>query len=389
LLDADRGASSGLLADLYGPLDLQNQATIRAFFEGAAPRFESLRTSIALAATENMSRFYRERINQIEPGHATGTLAMMGQPLQFAQTSATFGAAAAVESDATSNMVETTAATLPENMSGYVTAGYVDGDARPMPAAASAGRDQFNGWYVAVGLEREIGSHATGGFSISYTDLDGNTGGVPERVGGKLLQGTLYGTLRTPSGLRLDGQVGAGQLFTNTRRSVSLVGTIYDLRSTGDALAFNAEGGLGYDVAKGGNFSIVPRVSLRYGVIDFGRMREHGGPIALVVDHGNSESLDARAGLSFSGHNGSFRPYLSAYYVHDFLDRPSVFGAGFVGTQAFAPFALASTDKDWGEVAGGFSFSTGRIEIGFDADTTIFRQDVRNQSYRGRIGIRF
>jgi subtilase-type serine protease len=118
-------------------------------------------------------------------------------------------------------------------------------------------------------------------------------------------------------------------------------------------------------------------------------MQERGGPVALVVDHGNSESLDARAGVSFSGHGGNFRPYLSANYVHDFLDRPSVFGASFVGTQAFAPFALASTDNDWGEVAAGFSFTAGRFDIGFDADTTIFRDDVRNQSYRGRIALRF
>lgn len=389
LLDANRAANNALLADLYGPLDMQNQAGIRAFFESAAPRFETLRTAMGVAETENMSRFYRQRIEQIEPGHATGTLAMRGQPLQFAQTSTTIGAAAAIETDAASNMVETTAATLPENMSGYVTAGYVDGDSLPMPAAASAGRDQFNGWYVAVGLERELGDHATGGFSIAYTDLDGQTGGLPEQVGSKLLQGTLYAAVRTPSGLRIDGQLSAGQLFTRTRRSVALVGTIYDLRSTGDALAFNAEAGIGYDLAKSGNISIVPRASLRYGVIDFGRMQERGGPMALVVDHGTSESLDARAGISVAGHNGRFQPYLSANYVHDFLDRPSVFGASFVGTQVFAPFALAGTDKDWGEVAAGFSFNTGRVEIGFDADTTIFRDDVRNQSYRGRIGIRF
>ena len=389
LLDTDRSLNSTLLADLYGPLDLQNQATIRAFFEAAAPRFESLRTALGVVETENLSRFYRERIEQITPGEATGQLAMMGRPLQFAQTSATFGAAAAVETDATSNMVETASVPLPENMSGYVTAGYVDGDSRPMPAAASAGRDQFNGWYAAVGLERELGSHATGGFSIAYTNLDGQTGGVPQRVGGTLIQGTLYAALRTRTGLRLDAQVGAGAMHTTTQRSVDLVGTIYNLRSAGDALAFNAEAGIGYDVAKGGNLSIVPRASIRYGVIDFGEMRERGGPMALVVDHGMSESLEARAGINLAGHTGRFRPYLSANYVHDFDDRPSVFGASFVGTQSFAPFALASTDNDWGEVAGGFSFNTGRIEIGFDADTTIFRQDVRNQSYRGRIGIRF
>jgi hypothetical protein len=389
LLDANRSANSSLLAGLYGPLDMQNQATIRAFFESAAPRYESALTGIALAATENMSRFYRDRLDQLEPGHATGTLAMTGQPLQFAQAVTTIGAAAAVETDAAQNMVTTDVATLPENMSGYVTAGYIDGDSRPMPAAASSGRDNFNGWFVAVGLERELGDHASGGFSIAYTDLDGQTGGLPQQVGGKLMQGTLYAAMRMPSGLRLDGQLSAGQLQTDSRRSVSLVGTTYDLRSSGDALAFNAEAGIGYDVSKNGNFSIVPRASLRYGVVDFGRAQERGGPMALVVTRENSESLDARIGASFSGHSGPFRPFLSAYYIHDFLDAPSVFGASFVGTQAIAPFALASTDNDWGEIAGGFSYTTGHVTIGFDANTTVARSDVSNQSYRGHIGIRF
>ncbi|MBV9882138.1 MAG: autotransporter outer membrane beta-barrel domain-containing protein [Sphingomonadaceae bacterium] len=389
MLDSSRASAGPTLASLYATLDLQNQATIQGFLESIAPRFESLRTAIGVAETENMSRFYRQRIEEITPGEATGQLAMMGQPLQFAQASATYGAAAAVESDATANMVQTAAVPLPENMSGYITAGYIDGDSRPMPAAASAGRDQFNGWFFAVGLEREIGDHASGGFSIAYTDLNGQTGGAPQQVGGKLIQGTLYGALRTRTGLRLDGQLSAGQLQTTTRRGANLAGTTYDLRSSGDALAFSAEAGIGYDVSKGGNFSIVPRASLRYGVVDFSRVQERGGPMELVIQGRRSESLDARTGISLAGHSGNIRPYLSANYVHAFKDRPSTFGASFTGAQAFAPFALASTDSDWGEIAGGFSFTAGHVEIGFDADTTVFRDDVRNQSYRGRIGIRF
>jgi len=218
MLDSSRASAGPTLASLYATLDLQNQATIQGFLESIAPRFESLRTAIGVAETENMSRFYRQRIEEITPGEATGQLAMMGQPLQFAQASATYGAAAAVESDATANMVQTAAVPLPENMSGYITAGYIDGDSRPMPAAASAGRDQFNGWFFAVGLEREIGDHASGGFSIAYTDLNGQTGGAPQQVGGKLIQGTLYGALRTRTGLRLDGQLSAGQPRRQSRR---------------------------------------------------------------------------------------------------------------------------------------------------------------------------
>jgi hypothetical protein len=37
----------------------------------------------------------------------------------------------------------------------------------------------------------------------------------------------------------------------------------------------------------------------------------------------------------------------------------------------------------------GVSFTAGPVEIGFDADTTFFRDDVRNQRYRGRVGVRF
>jgi len=314
---------------------------------------------------------------------------MMGQPLQFALASATYGASAAVQMDATANLVQTGSTPLPENMSGYVTAGYIDGDSDPMPAAASVGRDQFNGWFAAVGLERELGDHASAGLSVSYTDLSGDTGGVPQHVRGNLIQGTLYGVAAMPSGLRLDGQASIGRLRDHSRRSVSLVGTVYDLRAQGDATAYNAEAGIGFNVARDRNFSVLPRVSLRYGRVDFDRTQEAGGPMALVIDSHASESLDGRFGVSVNGHHGAFQPYISMYYVHDFLDGPSVFSAGFVGTQAVAPFALASSDRNWGELTGGFTYTTGRVEIGIDATTTVARDDVRNQSYRGRIGIRF
>ena len=70
------------------------------------------------------------------------------------------------------------------------------------------------------------------------------------------------------------------------------------------------------------------------------------------------------------------------YFVHNFLDGPSAFSAGFVGTQATAPLALGPAPHNWGELSGGFIYVAGRLEIGIDANTTITRTDVRNQSYR-------
>ena len=55
-----------------------------------------------------------------------------------------------------------------------------------------------------------------------------------------------------------------------------------------------------------------------------------------------------------------------------------------------APFALAGSDKNWAEVMGGLTVSLGtNLDFSVEADTTVFRSDFRNQSYRGRLTIRF
>ena len=136
---------------------------------------------------------------------------------------------------------------------------------------------------------------------------------------------------------------------------------------------------------------IGPRASLRYETITFDWTRETGGPMALTIDRDQYKALEGRAGVSVSGKQGmKIRPYFEANYVHEFLDQVTSFGAAFVGTNSIAPFALAGTDNDWGEISGGLSISLGsRAELAVEADSTIFRDDLRNQSYRGRITIHF
>ena len=72
------------------------------------------------------------------------------------------------------------------------------------------------------------------------------------------------------------------------------------------------------------------------------------------------------------------------------MDQPTTFGASFAGGAAVAPFALAGTDNNWGEISGGIAVDLGaKAEIALEADTTVMRDDFRNQSYRARISIRF
>ena len=391
LMDGNRAGYSGPLAGLYGPLDLQSQSAIRAFFESAAPRTESLRTASGVVATGTTDRFFRQRIHAVEPGSSTGKLAVIGRPLNLASSNGVARMAAPADAglgyDTEGSM---SAAKLPDSMSGYLAAGYLNGNSAPMPAMASSGRDTFDGWFVAGGLETALGDNATGGFGLSYAKVDGTTGGAPQTAGSSLIQGTIYVAIGNDKGLRADARFSAGLLSTNSSRTVTLVATPYTLTLDDDSLAITAEAGLGFDLAKSASFSVVPRVSLRYENIGFDKSVERGGPMAMVYDRDAYEALEGRAGISFSGKGGKVRPFLEASYVHDFMDQPTTFGASFAGGGAIAPFALAGTDNDWAEVSGGIAIDLGaKAEIALEADTTVMRDDFRNQSYRARVTVRF
>ncbi len=47
------------------------------------------------------------------------------------------------------------------------------------------------------------------------------------------------------------------------------------------------------------------------------------------------------------------------------------------------------TDKDWFEVGGGLTVSTGSVDLSVGAETTIARKDVSYQSYRGTVTFHF
>ncbi len=392
LMDADRAPSAnGALSALYGPLDLQSQSTIRAFFESAAPRTESARTAMEVAGLTTSDRFFRQRVHSLQPGSSTGQMALIGQPSSFASQVGTTRAYTPMT--ASLGMVENagSAGKLPDDMSGYLAAGYINGSSAPMPAAASAGRDQFDGWYAAAGIEKAVSDHATLGMGAYYTNLSGDTGGAPQKTGAWLAQLNFYGVFSNGSGMRLDARVGVGLHESSSDRAVTLVNTPYALHFKDDGFAFSGEVGVGFDLTHKSNVSFVPRASIRYGSLAQDGGIETGGPMALTIQREKADALEGRLGFSVSTKNDSkVRPYIEANYVHDFVDQPASFLAGFSGGPAFAPFALLPSDSNWGEISGGIAFNLGKTaQFAVEADTTIMRDDIRNQSYRARINFSF
>jgi hypothetical protein len=378
LLDANR-AAEGDFGALYGPLDLQDQATIQATLEGLAPRVQTLGAAMGVAGVDALAQFSRDRLTRYDPG-AGGTVAMIGRPLQMAARTAT-----PVDASGSEALVKDGG--LPDNMSLYVAAGYIDGDSAPM--TGTTGRNPFDGWYGSLGLELGLDGGMLG-FSGAYADLSGNVRGLPQTAKSQLWQASAYWMTQVPFGLTLDGLVGVGEVDTKTRRTVGFVGTTYTLESDDNATVLNAEAGLSKAFTGASGVKVTPRAALRANSISFGTQVERGGPVALTSDIGTYRNLQARGGLTVELTKGAIKPYASATFVHDFADHPAVFEANFTGgVNAPAAFALAGTDHDWGELAGGVTFKTGNIDLSLAAQTNLDRTDVSMQSYRGSVTVHF
>lgn len=388
LLDQSRGNAG--LAGVYSILDLQNAATIQSTLESWAPRTETLRGSLATTAADNMSRFYRDRLASIDAGDMGGKLAMIGRPIQLAALNMNAMGMDQTRTDA-GGEVTVQEGRLPETVSGFLAGGYLDGDSRPMATATPfGGRDQFDGFYIAGGLETALNDSSVIGLSLSYTDIDGDAAVAGQTASGKLIQGTLYGKTLLGGGIELATQVSAGAFDSKSTRVVGLVGTPFTLTGKDSSLVFTGEVTLGKDFDLG-SVEFGPRAGLRASHIGFSDIRENGGGPALRIDRDSFNSAQGRLGLQLSGKSGSaFKPNLRADYVHEFMDAPVSFGATFVGGPGpNAIFGLTGSDKDWFEVGGGLTFTTGNVDLSVGAETTIARKDVSYQSYRGTVTFHF
>ncbi|NML11007.1 autotransporter domain-containing protein [Sphingobium sp. AR-3-1] len=383
LLDQNRSRYANF-ATLYGEADLLSIAGVQATFEAMAPRTEALKTSMAEVLNDNMARFYRDRLTKLDAGSLGGTLTMVGQPIQLASASLNN---IDLGMDQGGGDTTTREGVLPDDMSAFLAGGYLDGKSAPMRTAVPLGRDQFDGWYAAAGVEKAFGDNGVVGLAASFSELKGNTG-ANDTARARLYQGTVYGAFDL-GGVKLDGVASAGTLATRSRRSFAVGVTPYTLNGSDQELALSGE--LGLSKALGSDtFSIVPRGSIRGAYISSGNLAEYGGDAALVIERRAIRSAQGRLGATVKANNGGFKPYVTANFVHEFNDQPGFFLANLVGgTGSLAPFALGGSDQNWGEVGGGLTITTGNVDLSLSADTTLWRKDVKYQSYRAAVKFRF
>jgi uncharacterized protein YhjY with autotransporter beta-barrel domain len=388
LLDQNRSLY-GQFADVYGPLDVLGTSAIQTNLEALAPRAETLKTAMGTAAIDSIARFYRNRLDSTTPGELNGSLELIGRPLDYAAVAMDSLDGGLVSPIGNAEAAVVVPNALPDNMRGFIAAGYLDGKGAPMATATGGGEDAFDGYFISAGVEAAFDNQRMAGIAVSGTDLSGSTAVLPQSADGQLWQAAVYGRYQSDNGLTLNGQLSFGRFDVETLRMVAVGPDVFTLRTEDEAGVWAAEVGLGYRMERE-TVVVTPGASLRASRVDWGETVETGDGPALRYEREAASSLEGRVGVSVAGTSPTFRPWANAHLVRAFEDQPAAFGANFVGgTGPDVLFALASEDRSWAEVGFGLDVIREDWRLTVAAESTIERDDVENQTYRAAVSFRF
>jgi len=394
LMDRNRGNTA--VAGLFSFLDFANAGTIQSTFDSWAPNTESTAQAMGRGLLSNVAGFHQNRNSFADRSSNGGTIAVIGQPLQLAAASlggfAMNGASAVGDAAAFADDTEVRTGGVNEDMAIYLAGGFVNGDTQSMPVrnpGAADGEDEFDGFFIAAGLEYYLDESSFIGLSGYYSDVDA-TASLGNTAQSKAIMGSIYGQSKTFADLVLDARVTLGTYNVKTLRNVAVGAQAFNLTTDDDSLVFASEVGLSKELNVL-DAIIAPGIRGRAAKINFSNVNEQGGGPALAIIRPDYNSVQGLAGVEFkSKPGGALQLRATMHYVHEFMDNPNSFGANFVGGNGLAaPFRLAAQDRNWGEVGVGLRYNMGNVSLDLSADSTIGRSDVSSQVYSGAISFRF
>jgi subtilase-type serine protease len=376
------GGSYNALYNLFGSIDVMETEQLTETLSGLAPRVANL-AQVETTQQKNMVLgMVSDRLSLMGTDRAqAGTLAVLGAPetlgLAVGQTSIS-GSSASQMSFARSLTSTRSAGKLPENMSGFISGGYEAG--RPGEAGIATGGERST-WHIAMGLEMEAGSNLTLGTAFGYVNGRSNVIGTEAET--RTSQAIAYGSYRLSKQAYVAGLASVTNTDIGTQRGVTDGLGKFNLNGDTHATSYDLqlETGYNFGIAKG--LTLTPRAALRYSSTTIDGYRERGGEVALLVDDIAEKRLEARMGAQVSGSTKVFGWALTPHLAADRVQALSTNGSGlnvrFAEAAGFA-FALPgfSTDRAWTEVKGGLSFAKGPLSFGASVQSSLGRDDYRD-----------
>jgi hypothetical protein len=387
LLDDSRGL--GAFNEVLATLDLSTAESIQSVLDSWAPVSETTSRSLAKTTTDHVARLHRDRLDGMMSDSWGGKMTVMGSPIQMASNAqyATVMSDVATLQAAEGQIMQTNV-NVPHNYEIFVAGAFIDGDGAAMPNNQSLGREDFDGFSIAGGIEHRVSDQVSFGTSLTYTTLDAESS-LNQSVETDHLAASFYAQARSKKNLVLDGQLRVGSLKTETLRNVAFPNPI-SLRSESTDTTY------GFDLRVSrpttlGQAIVTPRASLQTNLIKYDDVEEFGGFPGLAIDRDQHLSTQGRLGLAIkSSDDAKVSVNTYADLVTELGEIDDDFDARFVG--AFTPtanFALFGTDKTWGELGAGMNFNMDRATISLSADTTVGRSDLEARTYRAGISYKF
>lgn len=376
-LDTLRDGSYSHLSNLYGSIDLMEPARLSATLNGLNPAIMGESRSLQERQSNVMLRAVTDRLSMLGTGGLGGRLSVVGTP------GALTGLASLDRGESiarTSNLramlpSEASLGALPENVSGFVSGGFVGG--RSSYGAAG----QLNGqqsWYMGMGLEMEVAPFTTIGTAVGFSQGSSRPGLDQAEADTRVTQLTFYGAHRLGGGLYLAGLGMMERTETGMRRHTSTGEMAYALgaRANVDRYAARAEIGVNLPIVQA--ITATPRASLGYTGYAYRPFREGGGELALQIDRASAATIEGRAGMQFAGSarigGWTLSPQLTGDYVRVVAgDRGSMLVRFAAAPDAAMLLPLANGGVAWGEVRGGLRLARGPVDFGLGVERRIGR----------------
>jgi uncharacterized protein with beta-barrel porin domain len=371
-LDTLRGSSYTDLSNVYGLIDVQEAGQLNRTFQGLSA---SVAGRASILDEKQGSRFRNlvgDRLSQLGTKQAGGgTFRILGNRDVFAKGSG-LNASTASQISFTQNYQTSTwgAVRLPENVSGFMSAGYVRSALTGTPNDAQTIEGS---WHIASGLEFALNDKATFATAVGHANGEQTLSGGRANVNSS--QGAIYGSYRLGNGFYVGGQAGVAHSRIEATNLDRGRGSFGGTDTTAVSLVSEIEAGRNFDFA---GIQLTPRVGMAYTNYRVNGFRSSGGgDLAMAVDSISRKGFEAKAGLRISGSTPigamsgwSLQPEVKADYVKRLSGNDTNLQLRFLdASNVGIALPIALQDASYGELKGGFTLTNGVVAFGAVVET--------------------
>lgn len=389
-LDSARGSSYSDLADVYGLIDVMEAGELNATFQSLSATQAGRTTTLDQQQVSAMRSLVSDRLSLLGATQGVkGKIRIIGAPGVLNSRGLTNSSASQLSFAGNYQSSSWNAVQLPENMSGFMSAGY---NQSTLAFGGNGSQDRQGSWHIAMGLEFGLNDRTTLGTAFGYADGAQQVSGSLANV--ETNQASVYGNYRLGGNFYIGGQASMSHSRIGSESRITGGTSLSNLNT--NSLAFASEIEVGYNIDMDG-LLLTPRASIGYSSYNVDGFRDNAGSLAMAVDEISRSGLEAKVGLKISGSTKmgyasgwSFQPEMKLDYVNRISGNDTNFSVRFLDAENL-PFALpiGLQDASYGEVKGGFSLTNGPLSFGAAVESRIGQQIYRDDRAVVNMAVRF